>query len=87
VLREATRLYGQSHFCPEGGHYKVVAEGCGVECSVHGPIFNPLQPAEPLPESGLTKWLDEMRGLTLEMEFLEDGLHATVTVQRKKDDP
>ncbi len=83
VLREAERLYATHFYCPDGGRYEVSADGKEVTCSVHGSAALPKQLAAPTAESCTARWLQHFGGATAELTFLEDGLHAVVTIQRK----
>ena len=83
VLREAERLYATHFYCPDGGRYEVSADGKEVTCSVHGSAALPKQLAAPTAESSTARWLQHFGGATAELTFLEDGLHAVVTIQRK----
>ncbi len=88
VLREADSLYGVHFYCPDGGRYEFAADGNrpGVRrivCSLHGDAANPRQLLAPAANSPLDKILKEFHGLTAELTFLEDGLHAVVTIERK----
>ena len=79
----AERLYGVHFFCPEEGRYETAADGKSVVCSIHGTAASPKQLAAPAASSRLGKLLDEFADMTLALTFLEDGLHATVTIDRK----
>jgi hypothetical protein len=77
----AARLY-----CPDGGSYERSPDGKRVACSVHGSAASPRQPPSPAatvrngpPGSPLYG----TAGATATLTFLEDGLHATVTVRRR----
>jgi hypothetical protein len=83
VHERADRLYGVHMFCPEGGHYVVAADGKTVTCSVHGSAQAPKQRAAPSEDSASTKLMREFAGMKVGLTFLEDGLHAVVTIDRK----
>ena len=83
VLRQAERLYSTHFYCPDGGKYEVSADGKEVTCSVHGSAHSPKQLAAPAAASPTDRWLRDFGGATAELTFLEDGLHAVVTIQRK----
>lgn len=83
VLRAADRLYGTHSFCPDGGKYGISPDGREVRCSVHGTALAPRQPLAPRPGSPMSQILNEFGGLTAALTFLEDGLHAVVTIERK----
>jgi hypothetical protein len=83
VLELADRLHGARHFCPEGGAYNVSPDGRSVACSVHGTASNPRQPAAPSERSAAGRTMRELSDLTATLTFMEDGLHAVLTVNRK----
>jgi hypothetical protein len=77
------RLYGVHMFCPEGGHYVVAEDGKTITCSVHGSGLLPKQPAAPAEGSATTKLMRDFTGMSVALTFLEDGLHAVVTIERR----
>jgi hypothetical protein len=83
VCRQADELYAVHFFCLDGGQYVLSPDGRQVTCSVHGSAAAPLQPAAPAAGSPMGRLMKDFGGLTAELTFLEDGLHAVVTVQRK----
>jgi hypothetical protein len=83
-LIAAGEQYFDSHFfCPDGGRYAWSDDGKCVTCTVHGSASEPRQPAAPSPASDLGRLLGDLSDLKLTLTFLEDGLHAVVTVSRK----
>jgi hypothetical protein len=83
VHRLADQIHGVHFFCPEAGHYLHSPDGKAATCSVHGSALDPRQPAAPGENSTVTKLLREYTGMTMSLTFLEDGLHAVVTIDRK----
>jgi hypothetical protein len=83
VVREADVLHGAHSFCPDGGKYEVSADGREVRCSLHGTAMQPRQLLAPSPGSPMGQVMKDFGGLTAELTFLEDGLHAVVTIKRK----
>jgi hypothetical protein len=81
--RLADQLYGLHFFCPEGGTYSLAEEGQTCRCSVHGSVLAPRQPARPGDDSPLARLLKDFADLTATLTFLEDGLRAVVTIDRK----
>jgi hypothetical protein len=81
--RRADELCGAHLFCPEGGRYVVAADAKSAACSVHGDEANPRQPPAPNEASDLGRLMQGLRGVTATLSFLEDGLRAVVTVERK----
>jgi len=80
--RAADRLYAVHFYCPEGGRYVLSRDGKTCTCSVHGDARNPKQQLTP-DKASPTRVLQTFGGLTATLTFLEDGLHAVVTVERK----
>jgi hypothetical protein len=81
--RLSGRMLDVHFFCPEDGRYVASPDGNGVICSVHGSAHAPKQPPTPSEKSSLGKLLSEFSDITLSLTFLEDGLHAVVTIDRK----
>jgi hypothetical protein len=84
VRRQAEAVHGVHFFCPDGGKYELSADGRQFVCSVHGTAARPQQPAAPGPRSPMGKIMKDFAGATAELIFLEDGLHAVMTIERKK---
>jgi Protein of unknown function (DUF1559) len=83
LRRLSALVYGVHFFCPEEGRYRVAPDGKAVTCSVHGSATAPRQPAVPSEKSSLGRLLHEFADMTLALTFMEDGLHAVVTIERK----
>ena len=83
VAEHARQLYGARFFCPEGGEYVVSPDGKSVTCSKHGSVLEPRQPLAPEETSPAAKAISTFGGMTAALTFMEDGLHAVVTVDRK----
>lgn len=83
VLRQADAAHAVHSFCPDGGKYELSPGGRQVVCSQHGTAMLPRQGVAPAAGSPMGKLLEEFGGVTMGLTFLEDGLHAVVTVERK----
>ncbi|HEX8291611.1 MAG TPA: hypothetical protein VF570_07650, partial [Pyrinomonadaceae bacterium] len=83
TIELAGRLAGARFACPEGGTYHVSAGGRQVSCSVHGTAADPRQPAAPSDRSAAGRTMRRLTDLTATLTFMEDGLHAVLTVKRK----
>ena len=83
MRREAEKLYGVQFYCPDGGKYEVSPDGKQVSCTTHGCAELPKQLGTLAPESPAGRLLEDFGGATAELTFLEDGLHAVVTIERK----
>ena len=56
--------------------------GRAMTCSVHGTALAPRQGSAPAQDQSLGKLLSSFAGLEATLTFLEDGLHAVVTIDR-----
>ncbi|MCI0457783.1 MAG: DUF1559 domain-containing protein, partial [Gemmataceae bacterium] len=83
LQRSSGRLLGVHFFCPEEGRYAISPDGKTVTCGIHGSALAPQQPAAPSEKSNLGRQLRAFADMTLALTFLEDGLHAVVTMERK----
>jgi hypothetical protein len=82
----AARMYDVHHFCPDAGHYEISGDGKSVVCSVHGDVHEPHQGEAPSEASELGELLAQFRDMSVSLTFLEDGLHAVVTLDREPPD-
>ncbi|HEV8002937.1 MAG TPA: DUF1559 domain-containing protein [Planctomycetaceae bacterium] len=76
-------IYDTHFYCPEAGHYVFDADG-SVACSIHGSALAPRQFDAPSPKSSLGRLLDTFADMTVLLTFREEGLHAVVTIDRKR---
>jgi hypothetical protein len=83
VRKLGETIYDTHFYCPDGGHYVFDADG-SVACSLHGSALTPHQPSAPSPQSELGRLLESLSDMTLLLTFREEGLHALVTIERKK---
>ena len=79
----ATRLAGARFVCPEGGAYRVSADGRHVSCSAHGTAAEPRQAAAPSDQSAAGRTMRRLTDLTATLSFMDDGLHAVLVVRRR----
>ena len=83
VLGEAEMLYGVRFFCPGGGEYVVSDDGREVQSTIYGTAAAPRQTNRPPADSPTARLMSQFGGATAALTFLEDGLHAVVTIERK----
>ncbi len=88
IMRLAAKIYGVRFISPDGGRYLLSREGSEngrqtMEHSIYGSQLFPKQPPELRKEGGMARLLREFAGATAELTFLEDGLHAVLTIERK----
>ena len=83
VHQEAEKLYGVRFFCPSGGSYELAEDGRRVVSAAHGTAAEPRQAPAPPPGSTMDRLMQQFGGLTASLVFLEDGLHAVLTVERE----
>lgn len=80
ILRRADMAHAVHFFCPDGGRYELAPGGREIVCTAHGSASMPRQGIAPSEKSPMGKLLEQFGGLTMGLTFLEDGLHAVVTV-------
>jgi hypothetical protein len=78
----AARLCDTHYFCPDGGHYELAPNGKAVVCTLHGSAHSPRQQAGPSEGSEVGRLMHQIRDMHVALSFLEDGLHAVVTIDR-----
>jgi len=83
IVRRADAAHAVHFFCPDGGRYELSDDGRQIVCSRHGSVMAPRQGVAPNEKSPMGRLLEEFGGTTMALTFLEDGLHAVVTVERK----
>jgi hypothetical protein len=83
VLELAERLHAARYFCPEGGAYEVSPDGLSVSCAVHGGALTPRQTTAPSERSAAGRTMRTLSGVTATLTFMDEGLHAVLTVERK----
>jgi Protein of unknown function (DUF1559) len=83
LLQRVTQLYGVRPYCPDGGRFSMTKPGTECACSIHGGWNNPRQLTAPAEDSATAKTVRSFNGMTATLTFLEDGLHAVVTINRK----
>lgn len=83
VLQRARRVYGVDFLSPDGGEYLLSPDGKSMSHSVYGSILDPRQPATPADHGTQADLLRTFLGATAELTFLEDGLHAVLTIDRR----
>ena len=76
-------IYDTHFYCPDGGHYVFDADG-SVACDFHGSALAPRQSDAPTAQSDLGRLLEGFADMTLLLTFRDEGLHAVVTIDRKK---
>jgi len=79
----ADRLFDSRFYCPSNGHYTISEDGNHVHCSVHGSADAPTQPIEPAPDTRLGQLMGALKDVYFTLEFLEDGLHAVVVLDKE----
>jgi hypothetical protein len=84
ICRLADRLHAVHFFCPEGGDYLLDREGRAVTCSVHGWNQQPRQHAIGHDRADGNTPLRDFGGMTIILTFLDDGLRAVLTIDRKQ---
>jgi hypothetical protein len=83
IQRQADKIHAVHFFCPEGGQYIVTPDGKSVVCSAHGSVLEPRQPKMPSENTPANSVVKNFTGASAALTFLEDGLHAVLTIERK----
>ncbi len=82
--RLAEHVFGGPLLCPTHGEHVIDPDTGRVSCSLHGEAIEPKQPVAS--RGGLiTDFAESLEDVRLELTFLEDGLHAVVTVAKNED--
>lgn len=79
----ADKFFTGPHRCPSHGHYVLNADTGEVHCDLHGHASQPKQPP-PNGQGQIANFAESLRDVRMALTFLEDGLHAVVTVERTK---
>ena len=79
-----------AHFaCPDGGTYRLAADGMSFECSEHGALDQPRQKAVPAAASAAGRLLLDRQGnlalrdATATLSLTPEGLRAVLLIERK----
>jgi hypothetical protein len=83
IVRQAESLYGVTFLPADGGKYLVAPDGKSITHSIYGSQSEPRQRAAPATGGSHADLLSGFAGATAELTFLEDGLHAVLTIERK----
>jgi hypothetical protein len=83
IVRQAESLYGIHFVPPDGGKYLLSANGRNITHSLYGSQIEPKQLAAPDSTGQHAQLLKGFAGATAELTFLDDGLHAILTIERK----
>jgi hypothetical protein len=83
VLLVAEQIYGVKFLTPDGGRYVLSADAKTMEHSLYGTALAPRQPPALEPRGESAQLLRTFGGATAELKFLEDGLHAVLTIDKR----
>jgi hypothetical protein len=83
VLARAAEVYAVRFYCPDGGKYVVDPKTGEVSSSLHGTVLAPRQGRAPAEGTPSAKAMGGLAGASASLTFLEDGLHAVLTIDRK----
>lgn len=84
ITTAAVSIYGGVHFCPCGGRYTRTEDGRMI-CSVHGDADHPSQPDTNAANGASLEMLNSFSEVRVMLTFLEDGLHAVLEIDRRKE--
>jgi hypothetical protein len=82
IVRQAEDLYGVHFVSPDGGQYLLAKSGHRITHSIYGSQIEPIQRQAPSAKGQHAELLKGFAGATAELTFLEDGLHAILTIER-----
>lgn len=82
LARRGSEVHGCRFYCPDGGRYVLSPDGKGCRCAYHGVPAEPFQLPAPAPRGPLGQAMRQFAGATATLSFLEDGLHAVLTIER-----
>jgi hypothetical protein len=77
--------YGVTWFCPDGGEYRFDRERDQVVCSVHGNRQHARQQLGLGQRSSFGRFFESIDDITASLRYLDDGLIATVRIDRAED--
>jgi hypothetical protein len=83
IVRQAEAMYGIRFVPPDGGKYLLSSDGRSITHSLYGSQIEPRQLQAPAEGGEHAELLRDFAGATAELTFLEDGLHAVLTLERK----
>ncbi|MDX2197984.1 MAG: hypothetical protein SF069_03315 [Phycisphaerae bacterium] len=76
----AARVFGDRHFCPEGGTYSLASGDAGLQCSVHGNrVFSRQQPAGGA-QPAFDRLLERYRGLRGAVRFGPEATYSEIEI-------
>ncbi len=83
ILRSAAEVYGCQFTSPDGGQYVLAPDGKSVAHTLYGSELAPKQTGELAKGGEMARLMQQFAGATAELTFVEDGLHAVLTIDRK----
>src|SRR5207253_9354411 len=79
----AMRFLGFVPVSPDGAAYRIAPEADEVVNQRHGSLMRPRLQSGIEDDSPLGRLLEQFRSLRADLRFREDGVHTTVTIERK----
>ncbi len=83
VRELADQLFVGPHRCASHGSYVLNADTGECHCDIHGQGGLPKQPP-PTGEGEIAEFAESLRDVRMKLTFLDDGLHAVVTIEQKE---
>lgn len=80
AIELSSRLFQHRVHCLTDGDYVIAEDGTSVSCTVHGSVREPRQPETP---GRVAEFAESLQDVRMDLTFLEDGLHAVVTLESK----
>lgn len=77
-------LRGYTPYCPSGGRYLFDDKAGLVQCSLHGTVWQPKQPATSDKSSKTMTLVNRLQRVNARLAFTPEGLMTTVDIKRKE---
>ena len=78
VRKYAAKLYGCDCACPDGGAYRLAADGKSFTCAVHGSAAHPQQPSQPAASVA-----ERLADVSATLTVTPDGLRVVLLLTQK----
>jgi hypothetical protein len=83
VLEYASKMYGVTCVCPEGGEYHLQTDGKTIRCTVHGTLDKRVQSLAPVRDSLIDRLMREFKDLHATLSVTPAGLRIVLVIEKK----
>lgn len=83
IEQTVSGLRGYTPYCPSGGKYLLDDKTGNVQCSLHGTLWQPKQPAASDKSSKTMTLVNTLQRVNARLAFTPEGLMTTVDIKRK----